>query len=102
MSTRIRSVLRLGVLVEREDCRAATGGVDGGADSASAGRCGSRTGWPVGIVVVEDDTRAVVADARPARQARGCDDRRTASDRELDDESACDAAGAVHEHPLPY
>jgi hypothetical protein len=52
-------------------------------------------------VIVDDETRAVVADAHGTRGARRRDDGRSARDRELHDESAGHAAGAVHKDPLP-
>ena len=69
-------------------------------DAASAWRCVSDAGRPVGIVVVEDETRAVAADARRTRGACGRDDCRSSRGRELNDKSAGHSAGAVHEDPL--
>jgi hypothetical protein len=50
--------------------------------------------------IVEDDLRAVAADARLARGARRRDDGRPSRGRELHDDSAGHAAGAVDENPL--
>jgi hypothetical protein len=58
-------------------------------------RCVSHAGRPVGIVIVEYDTRALVAHARLARGARGRDDGRSSRDRELHGESAGHAAGTI-------
>src|ERR671934_222093 len=44
--------------------------------------------------------RGVAADARSTRRARGRDDGGSSRDRELHDEAAGDAAGAVNENPL--
>ena len=52
------------------------------------------------IVVVEYDMRAIAADARSTRRARRRDDGGSSRDRELHDEAAGDAAGAVYENPL--
>jgi hypothetical protein len=51
-------------------------------------------------VVVEHDARAVAANPRRAGGARRRDDSGSASDRQLHGQSAGDAAGAVHQHPL--
>src|SRR5438105_83039 len=71
-----------------------------GSDAASAWRCVSDAGRPVGIVIVEDETRAVAADARRTRRACGRDDCCASRGRELHGESAGHSAGAVHEDPL--
>jgi hypothetical protein len=80
--------------------RATAGCVHCGRGPTSAWSCVSHAGRPVGIVIVEDDVRAVAADARLARGARRRDDGRPSRGRELHDDSAGHAAGAVHENPV--
>ncbi len=84
----------------QRDRRAAGGGVHGGPDATAPRGCVSHAGRPLGIVIVEHDARAVPADPRRAGGACRGDHGRSSRDRQLHGQSAGDAAGAVHQHPL--